>query len=91
MYDGWLEPLLDLIAHNSSIVVCPAIDSIDKDTFEYQFDRDFQVGGFDWNLQFDWHSVPDHENKCRGHSWALHGLQQCLEVFFPSIEISLRN
>ena len=30
----------------------------------------FAVGGFDWNLQFNWHAVPEHENRRRGHSWA---------------------
>ena len=25
--------------------------------------------GFDWNLVFNWHAVPEHENKRRGHSW----------------------
>ena len=25
--------------------------------------------GFNWGLTFTWHSVPEHENKRRGHSW----------------------
>ena len=25
-------------------------------------------GGFDWNLQFNWHAVPDHEKKKHSHS-----------------------
>ena len=67
---GWLEPLLDRIARNSSNVVCPVIDVIDTETLEYQGNGYFAVGGFDWNLQFNWHGVPEHENKRRGHSWA---------------------
>ena len=67
---GWMEPLLDRIARNSTFVVCPVIDAIDKETFEYKVNKYLVVGGFDWNLQFNWHRVPEHENKRRGHSLA---------------------
>ncbi|CAN7985646.1 unnamed protein product, partial [Ixodes hexagonus] len=68
---GWLEPLLDRIARNSTTVVCPVIDVISDSTFEYHY-RDsggVNVGGFDWNLQFSWHAVPERERKRRLHSW----------------------
>ncbi|KAK0169649.1 hypothetical protein PV328_011750 [Microctonus aethiopoides] len=51
--EGWLEPLLDRIARDPTIVVCPVIDVIDDTTLEYHW-RDsggVNVGGFDWNLQ----------------------------------------
>ncbi|KAH8372711.1 hypothetical protein KR009_003242 [Drosophila setifemur] len=63
--EGWLEPLLDRIARNSTTVVCPVIDVISDDTLEYHY-RDssgVNVGGFDWNLQFSWHAVPEREKK----------------------------
>jgi polypeptide N-acetylgalactosaminyltransferase len=62
---GWLEPLLDRIARNSSTVVCPVIDVIDDTTLQYHYhdSTGVQVGGFDWNLQFNWHPVPDLERK----------------------------
>ncbi|XP_068147212.1 putative polypeptide N-acetylgalactosaminyltransferase 9 isoform X1 [Drosophila tropicalis] len=63
--EGWLEPLLDRIARNSTTVVCPVIDVINDDTLEYHY-RDstgVNVGGFDWNLQFSWHAVPEREKK----------------------------
>lgn len=62
---GWLEPLLDRIARNSTIVVCPVIDVIDDTTLQYHYhdSTGVQVGGFDWNLQFNWHPVPDGEKK----------------------------
>ncbi|XP_064455275.1 putative polypeptide N-acetylgalactosaminyltransferase 9 [Ornithodoros turicata] len=69
--EGWLEPLLDRIARNSTTVVCPVIDVINDATFEYHY-RDsggVNVGGFDWNLQFSWHAVPERERKRRKHSW----------------------
>lgn len=62
---GWLEPLLDRIAKNSTTVVCPVIDVIDDTTLQYHYhdSSGVQVGGFDWNLQFNWHPVPDSERK----------------------------
>ena len=35
MTEGWLEPLLDIVATNSSVIACPVIDTIQDDTFEY--------------------------------------------------------
>ncbi|KAF5297060.1 hypothetical protein FQR65_LT10069 [Abscondita terminalis] len=63
--NGWLEPLLDRIARDPTTVVCPVIDVIDDTTLEYHW-RDssgVNVGGFDWNLQFNWHAVPEKEKK----------------------------
>lgn len=62
---GWLEPLLDRIARNSTTVVCPVIDVIDDNTLEYYY-RDSEgvsVGGFDWYLQFTWHPIPEREKQ----------------------------
>ncbi|GAB6030360.1 Putative polypeptide N-acetylgalactosaminyltransferase 9 [Chamberlinius hualienensis] len=67
--EGWLEPLLDRIGRNSTTVVCPVIDVIDDATLEYMH-RDASgtnVGGFDWNLQFNWHGIPEREKKRRKH------------------------
>ncbi|XP_037075989.1 putative polypeptide N-acetylgalactosaminyltransferase 9 [Pollicipes pollicipes] len=63
--EGWLEPLLDRIARNRTTVVCPVIDVIDDTTLEYHFQRasGTSVGGFDWNLQFTWHSIPEREKR----------------------------
>lgn len=62
---GWLEPLLDRIARSKTTVVCPVIDVIDDTTLEYHYhdSTGVQVGGFDWNLQFNWHPVPETERK----------------------------
>jgi polypeptide N-acetylgalactosaminyltransferase len=61
--EGWLEPLLDRIAKNRNTVVCPVIDVIEDNTFEftYQSSVGLQVGGFDWMMTFDWHEVPERE------------------------------
>ena len=66
---GWLEPLLDRIAENKSNVVCPVIDVIEDDSFKYQYGnaRSTSIGGFDWNLQFTWHAIPDYERRRRNN------------------------
>ncbi|NXA15957.1 GALT4 acetylgalactosaminyltransferase, partial [Sapayoa aenigma] len=59
---GWLEPLLERIAENETVIVCPVIDTIDWRTFEYYMQTaEPMIGGFDWRLTFQWHSVPKHE------------------------------
>lgn len=69
--EGWLEPLVSRIAQNSHAVVCPVIDVISDKNFEYHYHPDVNsvnVGGFDWNLQFNWHVIPDKEKKRRKHT-----------------------
>lgn len=64
--DGWLEPLLERIMQDESAVVVPVIDTIDFDNFEYYFGgNEPQIGGFDWRLTFQWHSIPYEERKRR--------------------------
>ncbi|VDK19184.1 unnamed protein product, partial [Anisakis simplex] len=65
--EGWIEPLLDRIKRNTSTVVCPVIDVIDDQTFEYHYSKAYftNVGGFDWSLQFNWHSIPERDRKNR--------------------------
>lgn len=65
--EGWLEPLLDRIARDPTNVVCPVIDIINDDTLAYQKSSYLAVGGFDWNLVFNWHGVPAHEKARRSH------------------------
>ncbi|ESN92578.1 hypothetical protein HELRODRAFT_69922 [Helobdella robusta] len=60
---GWLEPLLDRIAENRSNVVAPIIDVINDNTLKYIWSsaKTTSIGGFDWNLQFNWHQIPQRE------------------------------
>nr|KAF6494967.1 polypeptide N-acetylgalactosaminyltransferase 13 [Rousettus aegyptiacus] len=60
----------DLIALNRSLpdvrlegktVVCPIIDVISDDTFEYMAGSDMTYGGFNWKLNFRWYPVPQRE------------------------------
>ncbi|XP_036310782.1 POC1 centriolar protein homolog B isoform X6 [Pipistrellus kuhlii] len=63
---GWLEPLLERIGEDETAIVCPVIDTIDWNTFEFYMQTgEPMIGGFDWRLTFQWHSVPKHERDRR--------------------------
>ncbi len=52
---GWIEPLLDRIASDDTVVAIPVIDIINTHTFEYQGDAEpRQRGIFTWDLTFTW-------------------------------------
>ncbi|XP_071211964.1 polypeptide N-acetylgalactosaminyltransferase 13 isoform X3 [Salvelinus alpinus] len=60
----------DMIALNRSLpdvrldgrsVVCPIIDVISDETFEYMAGSDMTYGGFNWKLNFRWYPVPQRE------------------------------
>uniref|UniRef100_H2YV47 Polypeptide N-acetylgalactosaminyltransferase n=1 Tax=Ciona savignyi TaxID=51511 RepID=H2YV47_CIOSA len=64
--EGWLEPLMERIMEDETVIVVPVIDTIDWNTFEYYYGgHEPQIGGFDWRLTFQWHTIPDHERKRR--------------------------
>ncbi|KAH9508567.1 Polypeptide N-acetylgalactosaminyltransferase 13 [Bulinus truncatus] len=64
--EGWLEPLLSEIYNDRTSVVCPIIDVISDDTFEYITGSDMTWGGFNWKLNFRWYQVPQRELDRRG-------------------------
>ncbi|CAM9326772.1 polypeptide N-acetylgalactosaminyltransferase 13 [Lethenteron reissneri] len=58
---GWLEPLLARVQQDRKAVVCPVIDVISDETFEYLTGSDMTYGGFNWKLNFRWYPVPQRE------------------------------
>uniref|UniRef100_A0A672HSR6 Polypeptide N-acetylgalactosaminyltransferase n=1 Tax=Salarias fasciatus TaxID=181472 RepID=A0A672HSR6_SALFA len=58
---GWLEPLMARIKEDRTAVVCPIIDVISDETFEYMAGSDMTYGGFNWKLNFRWYPVPQRE------------------------------
>ncbi|CAG5128817.1 unnamed protein product, partial [Candidula unifasciata] len=62
---GWIEPLLSRIKEDRTVVACPEIDMIDKNTLQYGATGSYSVGGFWWSLHFSWRPMPERETKRR--------------------------
>ncbi len=65
--EGWLEPLIDPIARNPNISTIPIVEVIDENTFQVYSTpiKSIQIGGFNWNLIFNWRPVPKYEMERR--------------------------
>jgi hypothetical protein len=66
-FTGWLEPLLNRISQDENTVAVPLADHISAETFEFRpVDIEFMyMGGFDFDLNFNWRPIPDTELKRR--------------------------
>jgi len=62
---NWLEPMLERVSGDYRRVVCPIIDVISMDSFQYIGASADLRGGFDWNLVFKWEYLSDDERKIR--------------------------
>lgn len=57
--------MLTRIANDRTTVVCPIIDVISDDTFEYVTASDQTWGGFNWKFNFRWYRVSQREMERR--------------------------
>ncbi|XP_059159340.1 polypeptide N-acetylgalactosaminyltransferase 5-like [Physella acuta] len=57
---GWLEPLLQRIKEDDTVLAIPTTDRINWDTFQYEFKANFEQerGGFDFDMNYNWIMPP---------------------------------
>ncbi|KAI8478844.1 Polypeptide N-acetylgalactosaminyltransferase 2 [Branchiostoma belcheri] len=61
----WLEPMLERVMEDRTRVVCPIIDVINMDNFQYVGASADLRGGFDWNLVFKWDYMTANQRNAR--------------------------
>lgn len=62
---GWLEPLLARVKEDRRNVVCPVIDIISDDNFQYIKSFELHWGAFNWQMHFRWYLMNDVELRKR--------------------------
>lgn len=60
---NWLPPLIDPIAEDYKTVVCPFVDVIDCDTYEYRAQDEGARGSFDWEFNYKRLPITDEDRK----------------------------
>ena len=65
---GWLEPLLERIKNDRTTVAVPVIDMISSTSFAYASTKYNAIGGFSWDMQFMWYTLPDERRRLQNDS-----------------------
>lgn len=86
---GWLEPLLSRIHSDRTIVSVPVIDIINSKTFAYSGTPSAVIGGFSWDMQFSWHSLPYRRQKDRNDKTDPIRFDYTVSCDFCSLELFL--
>lgn len=68
---GWLEPILDRFSKDMNVMVWPRVSSINKDSLQMYLDHKDagSIGGFAWNMDFNWISVKWYEGDHPTEMW----------------------
>lgn len=71
MSPGWLEPILDRFTKDMNVLVWPRLSSIDRNTMQVYLDKNppTSIGGFAWNMDFNWISIKDYEGDHPTEPW----------------------
>ena len=66
VFAGWLEPLMDRVAADGTVIIAPVINIIFKDTFAVEFAPLNFLGGVNlMNIEFKW--LPINEARRKNH------------------------
>ncbi len=71
-------------------MVCPIIDVISDETFEYMAGSDMTYGGFNWKLNFRWYPVPQREMDRRKGDRTL-PVSYTMDIVLPTLKLNLDN
>ena len=64
--DRWLEPLMETIQLDPTVMLSSGIDTINMETFSYSNIKDTNwIGGFTWKYIYIWKEIPEHFEKLR--------------------------
>lgn len=52
-----------------NVLVWPRMSSVNRDTLQFNLDRTGALGGFKWNMDFDWVNIKEFEGDHPTETW----------------------